>query len=387
VRLLSLSTLTLVAATLVAPAIARPGDVDPAFTVQCGVSGRLPPFADVLLAPDGRIVVVVIASPTNAVRFNGDGSIDASFASAGRVEVPDFTRNARARVTPDNRLVVASTSLFNFSVSRYLLHGRATTTTLRSSLNPAAAAQSVGLTATVIGQDPTGTVQFRQRNLVVINGCEAVPLSGGSATCAYGGAAAGMHTIKAIYSGDLSNPASQSLGLAQVVNAPGTETAIEYYHAGFDHYFLTTLPAEAASLDSGTTKGWQRTGRYFAVWPARTAGRATVCRFFGGQRFAPKSSHFYTPYATECANVKASADWMYEGDVFTLGLPDASGNCAAAERPLYRAFNPGQGAAPNDRYYAEATLHPEMDFRGWIAEGSASTRAFACLPGVSVDPD
>ena len=41
--------------------------------------------------------------------------------------------------------------------------------------------------------------------------------------------------------------------------------AIEFYHAGFDHYFVTQLPAEIDALDSGQTVGWTRTGRGFAI--------------------------------------------------------------------------------------------------------------------------
>ena len=38
---------------------------------------------------------------------------------------------------------------------------------------------------------------------------------------------------------------------------------IEYYNASQDHYFITSLPAEIAALDSGTIKGWMRTGKQF----------------------------------------------------------------------------------------------------------------------------
>ena len=45
-------------------------------------------------------------------------------------------------------------------------------------------------------------------------------------------------------------------------------TAIEFYHAAFDHYFITSLPAEIAALDAGTFTGWSRTGRGFSVFSA-----------------------------------------------------------------------------------------------------------------------
>lgn len=34
-----------------------------------------------------------------------------------------------------------------------------------------------------------------------------------------------------------------------------TVEAVEYSHAGFDHYFITAFPEEAAALDSGKIVG------------------------------------------------------------------------------------------------------------------------------------
>jgi hypothetical protein len=41
--------------------------------------------------------------------------------------------------------------------------------------------------------------------------------------------------------------------------------AIEYYHAAFDHYFVTDIPDEIVKLDNGTFVGWARTGLQFNV--------------------------------------------------------------------------------------------------------------------------
>jgi hypothetical protein len=44
-------------------------------------------------------------------------------------------------------------------------------------------------------------------------------------------------------------------------------TAVEFYHAGFNHYFLTASPGEAAALDAGAfNKSWSRTGGQFTVY-------------------------------------------------------------------------------------------------------------------------
>ena len=53
---------------------------------------------------------------------------------------------------------------------------------------------------------------------------------------------------------------------AATVTAPPTAIAVEFRHAGLDHYFLTHVVNEIAILDAGVTiKGWTRTGQSFKV--------------------------------------------------------------------------------------------------------------------------
>jgi hypothetical protein len=160
-------------------------------------------------------------------------------------------------------------------------------------------------------------------------------------------------------------------------------TAVEYRHSAFGHYFLTTGPDEIAALDAGALPGWARTGLSFPVY-GLDPGAASVCRFWSGQTFLPKSSHFYTPYASECAKVKQQGVWQYEGDVFGLVLPfgfPGQGTCRLPTRPLYRAYNNGMSGAPNHRYTTDPAVLDAMIAQGWVMEGEAVTRVFACVPG------
>jgi hypothetical protein len=161
-------------------------------------------------------------------------------------------------------------------------------------------------------------------------------------------------------------------------------TAVEYYHHDFNHYFLTALSVEIAALDAGMFAGWARSGRSFQVYPIDAyCSAANVCRFWSGRSFAPKSSHFYTPYATECAYLQQQGVWQYEGDAFALVMPAGSagqGNCRPPTQPLYRAYNNGMSGAPNHRYMTDPALLDEMIAQGWIMEGEAATRVFACVP-------
>ena len=155
--------------------------------------------------------------------------------------------------------------------------------------------------------------------------------------------------------------------------------AVEYYHAGFDHYFVTSYVNEIQLLDAGSFSGWQRTGRTFNVWTEDNGGTAGVCRFFSTS-FAPRSSHFYTPFADECATVHRNANWQFEAIAFFVEYPDANGNCTAGRMPLYRLYNNGMSGAPNHRYTTSLDARLDMVSRGWIAEGWGPLGTIACVP-------
>ena len=160
---------------------------------------------------------------------------------------------------------------------------------------------------------------------------------------------------------------------------PATTTVVEYYHVGFDHYFMTSFANEIALLDAGHFAGWVRTARTFAVWSTNDSGRNAVCRFFSTS-FAPKSSHFYTPFTDECATVQADPNWLLEGIAFHVELPAFNGNCRPGTQPLFRLYNNGQSGAPNHRYTVSLDVRDVMLQQGWIPEGYGPFGAIACVP-------
>jgi hypothetical protein len=160
---------------------------------------------------------------------------------------------------------------------------------------------------------------------------------------------------------------------------PATVDAIEYHHAGFDHYFVTSIADEITKLDNGTLAGWARTGESIKVVPAAAYATIDVCRFFS-TAFAPKSSHFYTPDASECAKVKTNPNWQFEGVVFYMPKADANGNCSKFTVPVYRVYNNGQGAAPNHRYTTSLAIRSQMLAQGWIPEGYGPVGVIMCSP-------
>jgi hypothetical protein len=156
------------------------------------------------------------------------------------------------------------------------------------------------------------------------------------------------------------------------------DTAVEFYHADFEHYFVTSLPTEIAKLDAGEFRGWARTGQAFKVFPLGEAGTVNACRFFS-TAFGERSSHFYN-YGSLCTDLKNDPKWQFEGEVFGFRLPDLSGNCPAATVPLYRFYNNGADGAPNHRFTTSLLVRAQMVAQGWTAEGLGPQVVYVCVP-------
>ena len=157
--------------------------------------------------------------------------------------------------------------------------------------------------------------------------------------------------------------------------SPGTPpkkvVITEYYHAGLDHYFLSSTDAENAILDSGRVGPWVKTGEQFlTVAPDpcfSPAGIRPVRRFF---KNVGTVSHFYTPDAAECGAVRKQAGWLYEGDAFGSYLPSkVDGLCPAETRPLFRFYNNRARFNDGNHRFVRLELYEAMARRGWIAEG------------------
>jgi Repeat of unknown function (DUF5648) len=165
--------------------------------------------------------------------------------------------------------------------------------------------------------------------------------------------------------------------------AAQVQIAVEYRHRDWDHYFVTTFPGEVALLDQGGFGGaWTRTGETFPVWDRATDGSQPTCRFFSTS-FDPKSSHFYTPFSSECSAVSASPDWRSEGIAYYLNPSSPTGTCPDGSLPLYRLYNNGAGGAPNHRYTTSTETAAQMRSAGWTMEGNGPAIVFGCVPQAS----
>jgi hypothetical protein len=164
---------------------------------------------------------------------------------------------------------------------------------------------------------------------------------------------------------------------AQIVDA------IEFYHSGLDHYFVTAGTEEIAALDNGIQKGWLRTGYSFGVYApgADVSGSSPVCRFYGNPAYG-LDSHFYSASPAECAEVqqKWPEKWQLESyEVFRVVLPDSStGYCRSGTEPLYRLFN--QRSDVNHRYLTNYGAMEATQSRGYVLEGYGTPPVAMCVP-------
>ena len=77
-------------------------------------------------------------------------------------------------------------------------------------------------------------------------------------------------------------------GIPRPPQAPASADAIEYYHAAFDHFFITAIADEITKLDNGTFVGWTRTGRSSRSTP-RPARDCPACAASSRRRSRPRA--------------------------------------------------------------------------------------------------
>jgi len=171
--------------------------------------------------------------------------------------------------------------------------------------------------------------------------------------------------------------------------------AVEYYHAGLDHYFLSAAQAEIALIDADRFPGWARTGRTFRVFATARPERVPVCRYYIPP--AKGDSHFFgvaavdnpTPSAgDECRAIELAAfagSGALHGLVkeaanafYVLQPERATGACPDGSRPVYRLWN--QRSDSNHRYTTDLAVRAEMLARGYVSEGYGLLGVVMCVP-------
>jgi hypothetical protein len=168
-------------------------------------------------------------------------------------------------------------------------------------------------------------------------------------------------------------------------------SAIEYYDAIRDHYFVTALADEIDAIDAGRVSGWRRTGEFFFI----AGGLVTypgldqpVCRFYIPPDLG--DSHVLSASAEECAEIgrRFPRLQLETTAAFHVATPDRdTGMCpedldwmngSGLLRPLYRLWN--QRSDSNHRYTTKRAIRDDMISRGYVSEGYGPAGVAMCVP-------
>ncbi|WP_162243473.1 Ig-like domain-containing protein [Leifsonia sp. Root4] len=184
------------------------------------------------------------SAPTGDVEFFAGGSSLGTAATASGIATFSVSTLAvgshaiTASYSGDATNAASTSAAVTVTVTAAPVIPGPTTTTLSTSTLSADAGTAIGLTATVTGTDPTGSVEFFADG----SSLGTAPTSSGIAAFSASTLAVGSHAITASYSGDATNAASASTAVTVTVTAapviPGATT--------------TTLSTSAASAEAGT---------------------------------------------------------------------------------------------------------------------------------------
>ena len=156
--------------------------------------------------------------------------------------------------------------------------------------------------------------------------------------------------------------------------------AIEYYHAGLDHYFISAEPSGRPPRSTPVPFSvWQRTGEAIAFFGAGEPGAALVHRFYIPPALG--DSHFFTADAGEAADVRRRFPMFVEEGPLSMSTSNArprDGDCPSGTRPVHRVWN--ARADSNHRYTTSAAIRDTMVARGGVAEGYGPDAVAMCAP-------
>jgi autotransporter-associated beta strand protein len=163
---------------------------------------------------------VVITSGKLNLNFTGTRQV-ASLSLGGVAQANGSYGSSVSPATYKNNTYFTGSGTVNVGPAGFFVAGASGNTTVASNLNPATVGDSVTLTATVLGDMPTGNVSFYSGATLL--GTRALNASF-EAIFTTSSLEAGIHFITATYAGDATNPSSTSPELSQQIVLPGYET-------------------------------------------------------------------------------------------------------------------------------------------------------------------
>ena len=188
---------------------------------------------------------------------------------------------------------------------------------------------------------------------------------------------AGTYSFTVTSTDSLGATASAAKSIAVGGGTLAAVSAVEFYNASLDHYFITYVADEIAKLDNGTFKGWARTGLSFKAFATTQSGTSAVCRIYIPP--GKGDGHFFGRDTNECDGTMAkNPTFVLESSAFIYLYPPTLGICAAGQVPVYRVFS--NRADANHRYTTDRAVRDQMVGKGWLAEGDGADTVVMCAP-------
>ncbi len=166
-------------------------------------------------------------------------------------------------------------------------------------------------------------------------------------------------------------------GKASASPGPVVADLVEYFHAGFAHYFVTRCPTRSRSSTAARCRDGLGPGRRCAR--GRPRSRQARRRAASSPRVRSQELALLHGLPRRVRGREGQRRLAFEGEVFHVALPDAQGTCPAGTQPIYRLYNRGAGGAPNHRFTTDAAIRSGMLAQGWQAEG-AGPGVTMCAP-------
>lgn len=244
--------------------------------------------------------VTSLSTPTGSVTFEDGGSTIACGGGSSAFNGTTATCTVTYASTGSHSItaVYSGDTVYLGSTSSTVVQNVeiATSTTVKSSLNPSGPTQAVTYTATVtpssMSGTPTGAVTFMDSGSSVTCGAGSVAFNGTTATCVVTYGSAGSHTISAVYSGDSAYQGSTSPSITQTVTNTMHISALTITNSGNSGNWkaaisITVVDSTGATLGNvvvtgtWTTLGSGGSGKSGCTTAASGAAKGT-CSFSTG---------------------------------------------------------------------------------------------------------
>jgi len=171
---------------------------------------------------------------------------------------------------------------------------------------------------------------------------------------------------------------SCDIGAFEAGAVEGVVPVVEFYNAQLDHYFITWVVDEIATLDAGIIiKGWTRTGKALKTYTKPQPGTSPVCRYYIPPGLG--DSHFFGRGTVECnATGQKNPSFFLEDPAFMQMFLPSGGVCPANTTQVYRVFS--NRADANHRYMTDKSVRDQMAGLGWLIEGDGPDAVVMCAP-------